>query len=161
MSKRDNRRLLRSMVGSQARCWMCHYTGGFSLHTAKAGARALAVDKDQEALSQLEVNARRNGVAGRVGGHAGGTRSRRWRRCRPRADLRMWWLIHRRWQSTRMMCHPRKRLFTRLALGALMVLEPNGVLLLSTCAYHITVNDLIEAARIAAGEWGGGRRCWR
>jgi len=45
-----------------------------------------------------------------------------------------------------------KHLFTRLVAGALAVLETEGVLFLSTCAYHITVNDLIESARLACGD---------
>jgi 23S rRNA (cytosine1962-C5)-methyltransferase len=45
-----------------------------------------------------------------------------------------------------------------LTASALELLEPNGLLFLSTCAYHIGVPDLVEVSRIAAGELGRAAR---
>src|SRR4029079_1333391 len=72
LDQRDNRRLLRSLVGQGSRVLdVFSYTGGFSLHAAKAGAHALAVDKDQGALQQLEANASKNNLADLVGARWG------------------------------------------------------------------------------------------
>lgn len=153
LDQRDNRRLLRGMMGQGSRLLdVFSYTGGFSLHAAKAGAHALAVDKDQIALQQLERNAGINGVSALVGA--------RWGDAEKVLDQ----LAREKRTFTHIVLDPptlakhkndvpfAKGLFTRLTSSALQLLEPNGVYLLSTCAYHIGVNDLIEAARIAAND---------
>lgn len=153
LDQRDNRRLLRAMVGQGSRVLdVFSYTGGFSLHAARAGAQTLAVDKDQVALQQLERNAGINGVSDRVGARWGD------------AEKILEQLVRESRTFTHIVLDPptlakhkndvpfAKGLFTRLTSSALQVLEPDGILFLSTCAYHISVNDLVEVSRIAANE---------
>lgn len=153
LDQRDNRRLLRTMVGQGSRVLdVFSYTGGFALHAARAGAQALAVDKDKDALQQLEANARLNNLDGRVGA--------RWGDAEKLLDA----LVSEKRTFTHIVLDPptlakhkndvppAKQLFTRLTTNALRLLEPEGTLFLSTCAYHISVNDLIEVSRIAAGD---------
>jgi len=155
LDQRDNRRLWRAGLAQDSRALdVFSYTGGFSLHAAKAGAHALAVDKDQTALAQLEANARRNGVSERVGARWGD------------AEKILEQLVEEKRRFTHIILDPptlakhkndappAKQLFTRLCKNALRLLESNGMLYLSTCAYHISVNDLIEVTRIAAGDIG-------
>lgn len=155
LDQRDNRRLLRSMVGQGSRVLdVFSYTGGFSLHAAKAGAQALAVDKDQVALQQLDANARLNGVSERVGARWGD------------AEKVLDGLVQEERSFSHVILDPptlakhkndlafAKPLFTRLTTSGLKLLEPNGIMFLATCAFHITVNDLIEVARLAAAEMG-------
>lgn len=155
LDQRDNRRLLGSLVGQGSGLLdVFSYTGGFALHAAKAGARATAVDKDQEALQQLEKNARQNNLSDRVGARWGD------------AEEVLSELVREQRTFTHIVLDPptlakhkndvpfARGLFTRLATSALKVLEPNGILFVSTCAYNITVNDLIEASRIAASDVG-------
>lgn len=155
LDQRDNRRLLRSMVGQGSRVLdVFSYTGGFSLHAAMAGAIALAVDKDQGALQQLERNAGINGLGDHVGARWG------------EAEQVLVQLVREGRKFTHIVLDPptlarhkndlpfAKGLFTRLTTSALQLLEPHGILFLSTCAYHITVNDLIEVSRIAANDLG-------
>ena len=47
-----------------------------------------------------------------------------------------------------------KRVFTDGAARALRMLNPGGKLLISTCAHYLKVDDLLDAARVAAGEAG-------
>lgn len=153
LDQRDNRRMWRALMGQGSRALDVYsYTGGFSLHAAKAGAHALAVDKDQIALQQLEANAQRNGVSARVGARWGDAEK----------------ILESLHGEKRTFTHiildpptlakhkndvpPAKQLFTRLCTHALKLLEPDGVFFLSTCAYHISVNDLIEVSRIAMSE---------
>lgn len=155
LDQRDNRRLLRSLLKPGDRVLdVFSYTGGFSLHAAQAGANSLAVDKDREALAELERNAARNGVSERVGARWGD------------AEQVLTALI----QEKRVFSHivldpptlakhkndlaPAKQLFTRLTASAIRLLAPEGILFVSTCAYHIMVNDLIETTRIAANDLG-------
>lgn len=155
LDQRDNRRLLRSMVGQGSRVLdVFSYTGGFSLHAAKAGAQVLAVDKDQIALQQLEANARLNNLGARVGA--------RWGDAEKVMDM----LVQEERTFTHIVLDPptlakhkndltfAKPLFTRLTTGALKLLEPNGILFLSTCAFHMSVTDLIEVSRLAASDLG-------
>ncbi|MGB8644106.1 MAG: class I SAM-dependent rRNA methyltransferase [Anaerolineae bacterium] len=153
MDQRDNRRLLRSLVKPGDRVLDVYsYTGGFGLHAARAGAQVLAVDKDGEALQLLEANARRNGLADRVGARWGdaievlGHLARENRR-----------FTHIVLDPPTLAKHkndvPRvKGLFTEMMTGALRALDPGGLVLLSTCAYHISPDDLIESARMAAND---------
>lgn len=153
LDQRDNRRMLRSLVSASSRVLDVYsYTGGFGLQAARAGATVLAVDKDEQALAQLERNARRNGLAGQVGARWGDTE-----------DV-LALLASEKRTFTHIVLDPptlakhkndvphAKQILTRLVTRALKLLEPNGILLFSTCAYHITVNDLLEVTRIAAGD---------
>lgn len=158
LDQRDNRRLLRTMVmGSDAAqpsrvLDVFSYTGAFSLHAAKAGAHALAVDKDQVALQQLEANARRNNLSERVGARWGDAEKVLAQLVQERRSFSHIVLDPPTLAKHKNEVPPAKQLFTRLTTDALRLLEPNGVLFLSTCAYHISVNDLIEVSRIAAGD---------
>lgn len=153
LDQRDNRRLLRGMVGQGSRVLdVFSYTGGFSLHAAKAGAQALAVDKDRVALEQLEKNARTNNVSARVGARWGDAEK----------------ILAQLAQEERSFTHivldpptlakhkndvpPARQLFMRLTTSALKLLEADGILFLSTCAYHISVDDLVQVSRIAASD---------
>lgn len=158
LDQRDNRRLLRTMVmGSDAAqpsrvLDVFSYTGAFSLHAAKAGAHALAVDKDQVALQQLEANARRNNLSERVGARWGDAEKVLAQLVQERRSFSHIVLDPPTLAKHKNEVPPAKQLFTRLTTDALRLLEPNGILFLSTCAYHISVNDLIEVSRIAAGD---------
>lgn len=153
LDQRDNRRLWRSLIGRGSRALdVFSYTGGFSLHAAKAGAHALAVDKDQLALQQLEQNALQNGVGARVGARWGDAEK----------------ILEQLGGEGRSFTHiildpptlakhkndvpPAKQLFVRLCQRAYRLAEPDCILFLSTCAYHIGVNDLVEVSRIAAND---------
>jgi 23S rRNA (cytosine1962-C5)-methyltransferase len=153
LDQRDNRRLLGSMIAPGARVLDVYsYTGAFSLHAARAGAQVLAVDKDSDALQRLEVNTRLNGLAGRIGARWG------------EALEVLGDLAEERRTFTHVVLDPPtlakhkndgprvKQVFAQVTAGALNVLEPQGILFLSTCAYHLSADDLIESARRAAND---------
>ena len=61
LDQRDNRRMMAALVGpGQSFLDVYSYTGGFSLHAARRGAKTVAVDKDAAALTTLEAVARAN-----------------------------------------------------------------------------------------------------
>lgn len=153
LDQRENRRLWRALMRQGSRALdVFSYTGGFSLHAAKAGAQALAVDKDRLALQQLEQNAKRNGVSDRVGARWGD------------AEKVMEQLAGEGRTFTHIILDPptlakhkndvppARQLFVRLCQLAYRLAEPDCILALSTCAYHIGVNDLIQVSRIAAND---------
>ncbi|ADY26239.1 hypothetical protein Deipr_1087 [Deinococcus proteolyticus MRP] len=155
LDQRDNRRLMRSLVQpGQSFLDVYSYTGSFSLHAAKAGAKATAIDKDNVALATLETVARRNGVSVGV----------RWgdaleglavlQREKRRFDAAVFdppTLAKRRDDLPRA-----KKIFTDGTAQVLDMLNPGGHLLVSTCAHYIGVNDLLDSARVAAGAAGCG-----
>ncbi|MGE5138031.1 MAG: class I SAM-dependent rRNA methyltransferase, partial [Rudaea sp.] len=153
LDQRDNRRMLESLVkpGEQV-LDVYAYTGAFSMHAARAGAKCLAVDKDADALRLLELNARRNGFEGRIGARIGDA-----------VDV----MTHLRDESREfdhIVLDPptlakhkndvarAKQLFTEITGAALALLKPSGTLFLSTCAYHVSANDLVESSRMAAAD---------
>ncbi|WP_152868221.1 class I SAM-dependent rRNA methyltransferase [Deinococcus terrestris] len=155
LDQRDNRRLMRSLVQpGEGFLDVYSYTGGFSLHAARAGAKPVALDKDQAALGVLEREARENGV--QVGVRWGDaietlTTLEREKRTFGAAVLDPPTLAKRKEDVPRA-----KRIFTDGTARALRMLRPSGHLLVSTCAHYIRVDDLLDAARVAAGEAGCG-----
>lgn len=151
LDQRENRRLLRSTVLNGSKILDVYsYTGAFSLHAARAGAQALAVDKDSEALRVLEVNARLNGLTGKIGARFGD------------AQLVLSDLAREGRKFSHIVLDPPtlakhkndvprvKQLLTEIIRQSLQVLEGGGIILVSSCAYHISSDDLNECARRAA-----------
>ncbi|GAA0518930.1 class I SAM-dependent rRNA methyltransferase [Deinococcus depolymerans] len=151
LDQRDNRRLMASLVRPGAGFLDVYsYTGGFSLHAAKAGAKATAIDKDNVALAALEQAARGNGL--QVGVRWGDALEalaalEKDRRTFSAIVLDPPTLAKRRDDVPRA-----KRIFTEGAARALRMLESGGHLMISTCAHYIRVDDLLDAARVAAAE---------
>lgn len=151
LDQRDNRRLMRSLVQpGEGFLDVYSYTGGFSLHAARAGAQPVAIDKEEKALGVLERAARENGLS--VGMRWGDalealTALEREKRVFGAAVLDPPTLAKRKEDVPRA-----KRIFSEGAERALRMLREGGHLLISTCAHYIRVDDLLDAARVAAGE---------
>lgn len=155
LDQRENRRLLRSLVQPGQRFLDVYsYTGGFSLHAAKAGAEAVAIDKDQVALGALEGAARANGVS--VGVRWGDALEQlsMLQKEKRRFDIAV--LDPPTLAKRRDDLPQAKRIFTQGAESVLKMLSDGGYLLVSTCAHYIRVDDLLDAARVAAGAAGCG-----
>ena len=153
LDQRDNRRRLRALVRDGDRVLDVYsYVGAFGLHAAKAGASVLCVDKDAAALALAEQAARHNEVWPRVGVRWGdaldvlralGDEGRTF----THIVLDPPTLVKRKEDLPRT-----KRFFVEMCAHALKLLEPNGVLFLSSCAFYISATDLLDVARIAAGD---------
>lgn len=153
LDQRDNRRMMKGFVGEgQNFLDVYSYTGGFSLHAAKAGAKSTAIDKDSVALGVLEREARENGVSANL----------RWgdaleqlaalekeKKTFHAAVFDPPTLAKRRDDVPKA-----KRIFTDGTAAVLRMLAPGGHALVSTCAHYIRVDDLLDAARVAAGAAG-------
>lgn len=150
LDQRDNRRLMRTLVQpGQAFLDVYSYTGGFSLHAAKAGAKSTAVDKDNVALAVLEREARENGV--QVGLRWGDALEALAALEREKKRFHAIVLDPPTLAKRKDDIPKAKRIFTDGAAAALRMLAPGGHLLISTCAHYLRVDDLLDAARVAAG----------
>jgi 23S rRNA (cytosine1962-C5)-methyltransferase len=155
LDQRENRRRLTSMVDGGSRVLDVYsYTGGFSLHAAQRGATAFAVDKDAVALSTLETTARANKLESKISTRLGDAlevldQLVREKRSFTHAIIDPPTLAKRKDEVI-----AAKRVFTIATKNVLKMLEPNGVIFVSSCAFHIKLDDLIEATRFAAGDAG-------
>ncbi len=155
LDQRDNRRRLAALVNSSSKVLDVYsYTGGFSLYAAKAGATALAVDKDAIALQALERSAAKNNLEKRISVRLGD------------ALEVLDQLVLEKKRFTHAIIDPptlakrkeevmaAKRIFTIATKNVLKMLEPHGIIFVSTCAYHIKTDDLLEACRMAGSDAG-------
>ncbi len=155
LDQRDNRRSLATMVNDSSRVLDVYsYTGGFSLHAARAGAQCIAVDKDAVALQALERGAAKNGLEKRISYRLGDAlevldqlvlEKKRF----THAIIDPPTLAKRKEEVT-----AAKRIFTIATKNVLRMLEPGGIIMVSTCAFHIKVDDLLEATRFAGSDAG-------
>jgi 23S rRNA (cytosine1962-C5)-methyltransferase len=155
LDQRDNRRALAKLVNDSSRVLDAYsYTGGFSLHAAQGGAQCIAIDKDAVALQALERSAAKNGLEKRVAYRLGD------------ALEVLDQLVLEKKRFTHAIIDPptlakrkdevtaAKRIFTIATKNVLRMLEPGGIVMVSTCAFHIKVDDLLEAARFAGSDAG-------
>jgi 23S rRNA (cytosine1962-C5)-methyltransferase len=155
LDQRDNRRRMATLVNASSKLLDVYsYTGGFSLHAAAKGAQCMAVDKDPVALQALERVARDNNLEKRIGSRLGDAlevldQLLKEGRSFTHAVIDPPTLAKRKDEVT-----AAKRIFTIATKNTLRMLEPHGVVMVSTCAFHIKVDDLLEAVRFAAGDAG-------
>jgi 23S rRNA (cytosine1962-C5)-methyltransferase len=153
LDQRDNRRRMASMVDASSRLLDVYsYTGGFSLHAASKGATALAIDKDPVALAALEKAASLNQLEKKIALRLGD------------ALEVLDQLVKENRKYTHAIIDPptlakrkdevvaAKRIFTIASKNVLKMLEPGGILMVSSCAYHIKLDDLLEAVRFAGAD---------
>ena len=114
----------------------------------------MAVDKDPVALQALEKVARNNTLDKRIGSRLGDAlevldQLLREGRTFTHAIIDPPTLAKRKDEVT-----AAKRIFTIATKNTLRMLEPRGIVMVSTCAFHVKVDDLLEAVRFAAGDAG-------
>lgn len=162
LDQRDTRRAVAPWGAGRSVADLCCYTGGFSLHLARAGARSIrSVDVSAGALERAEDNARRNGLDGWL---ADG----RWTLERSDAFR---WLETRRQEGERfgmIVLDPPTfarssrgvgqalKGYARLNALAVDCLEPGGILVTCSCTGRVSAERFLEV--IAGVERSSGRR---
>lgn len=154
LDQRDNRHLVRSLVRPGYRCLdLFCYSGGFSVAMAASGGIVTGVDQDSEALAWASDNAALNRVTCEfktadafafLKEHAPGHLARydvvvidppAFAKKKEGADRLKW-------------------TYWELMVPALQLLRHGGHLILSSCAYHMSVDMMVEAARYASADLG-------
>jgi 23S rRNA (cytosine1962-C5)-methyltransferase len=152
LDQRENRRLLEQMVQPGQRVLDVYsYVGSFALRAARKGAYAMAIDKDLDALGVLDRAASRQHlkVDIRQGDAVEVVSSLAKTKTRPFNHI----LLDPPTLAKRPDDLPRvKHLLVDLIRSSLKILAPEGWLWLSSCAYYLNVDDLLEVMRRAAAD---------
>ena len=147
LDQRENRVAAGSHAAGKALDVFC-YDGGFSLHLAGACQSVLAVDTSTEALARLRVNAEVNGFENIEPVQANGFDVLRELETRgERFDTIV--LDPPAFAKNRAAVAPARRGYKDINLRAMKLLRPGGILVTSTCSYHIselTFLDILSAA---------------
>ena len=154
LDQRENRRRLEQMIKPGERVLDVYsYVGAFALRAARKGAYALAVDKDLDALAVLDRAALMQGL--RVDIRQGDALAVLEELARGQTLpfqhvlLDPPTLVRKPEELPRVM-----RLLVNLLRPALRLLDRGGWLWLSSCAYHLGAEALLEVARRASADEG-------
>ncbi len=159
LDQRDNRRLVRSLLKpNQSGLDLFCYSGAFSVAMAAAGARVTGVDIDAAALKTASENAGLNGVAERCTFEAADAFEFLQQALLASPDRQRKYdaividppALAKRKEGVEKL----KWTYWKLLSGALPLLNPGGTIVLSSCAYHMSVDRMLEAARFASADLG-------
>lgn len=154
LDQRDNRKRFEQMVGPGERVLDVYsYVGAFALRAARQGAYALAVDKDLDALAVLDRAASAQGL--RVDIRQGDAVAVLEDLARGKTLPFQHVLLDPPTLIKKPDELPRvKRLLVDLLRPALRLLDRDGWLWLSSCAYYLGLEALLEVTRRAAADEG-------
>ena len=154
LDQRESRKFINKYINSQTRFLdVFSSSGGFSMRALKSGAReVVAIDKDTHALELCHENYKLNEFSGEFSTIEGdaflmleslATRNKKF----DIISLDPPSLIKRKTEIYR-----GRDFFLDLCDKSFKLLENNGILGIITCAYHISLQDLIEVTRMAASK---------
>jgi 23S rRNA (cytosine1962-C5)-methyltransferase len=151
LDQADNRRRAAKWAEGRRVADVFSYTGGFGLQAAKAGAtRVVAVDQDEEALAAARRLAAANGVATRFETVAANAFD--WLRAQD-ADRERYGLVvldPPAFTKSRTAVAGALRGYREINLRAFKILEPGGILVTATCAYHVSAEQFLAVVGEAA-----------
>ncbi len=149
LDQRENRRRLAQRVrpGERVLDLFC-YTGGFALYAAREGAHAVGVDILPDAIDLAEVHARRNGLEA----HWIVDNAFDWLPQAAEQGAQFDWIVmdppaiakrHDQKDSLRWAVW-------KLVYHALPLLAEGGRMVICSCAYQLSLQEMIDAVRLAA-----------
>ncbi|HNF87059.1 MAG TPA: class I SAM-dependent rRNA methyltransferase, partial [bacterium] len=162
LDQRENRAYVRTLVKpNQTGLDLFSYTGGFAVALAQSGVRMTAVDQDAAALEGGRANARRNNVEKRLQFiHADVFKYMEEQvalKTSAPDKVKKYDVIvidppaiAKRKEGIEKL----KWAYWKLLHQAIQLLNPGGHIVLSSCAYHMPVDLMLEAARFASADNG-------
>ncbi|GIV09379.1 MAG: rRNA large subunit methyltransferase I [Fimbriimonadales bacterium] len=149
LDQRENRRRLAQRIrpGERVLDLFC-YTGGFALYAARAGAYAVGVDILPDAIDLAEVHARRNGLEA----HWIVENAFDWLPQAAEQGIQFNWIVmdppaiakrHDQKDSLRWA-------IWKLVYNALPLLTEGGHIVICSCAYQLSLTEMMDAVRLAA-----------
>ncbi|GIV07143.1 MAG: rRNA large subunit methyltransferase I [Fimbriimonadales bacterium] len=149
LDQRENRRRLAQRIrpGERVLDLFC-YTGGFALYAARAGAYAVGVDILPDAIDLAELHARRNGLEA----HWIVENAFDWLPQAAEQGIQFDWIVmdppaiakrHDQKDSLRWA-------IWKLVYNALPLLAEGGHIVICSCAYQLSLTEMMDAVRLAA-----------
>ncbi|MBI4353549.1 MAG: class I SAM-dependent rRNA methyltransferase [Candidatus Omnitrophica bacterium] len=127
------------------------YEGGFALHLALAGCRALGIDSSEEAVKQAEKNRELNGIAEEACVFKAGNifdELRRMEREAKRFDLVV--LDPPSFVKSKEALEGALKGYKEIILRSMKLLKQEGFLAVFSCSYHVDDNLLMQVSQSAA-----------
>ncbi|MFQ5847994.1 MAG: class I SAM-dependent rRNA methyltransferase [Candidatus Methylomirabilales bacterium] len=153
LDQRENRLAVRPLAaGRQVLDCFC-YTGGFALHAGKAGARQVeGIDISEEAVATATANAALNHLADRCTFRRGNVfdELRELERAGRRFDLII--LDPPAFTKSKEAVAGALRGYKEINLRAMKLVRPAGILVTSSCSYHLTAAAFLAMLEDAAAD---------
>lgn len=153
LDQRDNRLAVRPLASSREVLDCFCYSGGFALHAAKAGAqRVEGIDISEEAVAMATENAKLNDLANRCSFRTGNVfdELRELQGAGRAFDLIV--LDPPAFTKSKDAVAGALRGYKEINLRAMKLLRPGGILVTSSCSYHIAEPTFIEMLEDAAAD---------
>jgi len=155
LDQRDNRKKIKEMLnkGDKVLDLFC-YSGAFSIYCASAGASVIGVDSDRSATDLARENAKINKLSDRITFLTGDAFETVESLANSGEKFDLIIIDPPAMTKTKRGAEGVKWAFHKLILNSLKMLEPGGKLMVSSCAYHVSLNMLKEAIRFASNDIG-------
>ncbi|MFQ5532731.1 MAG: class I SAM-dependent rRNA methyltransferase [Candidatus Methylomirabilales bacterium] len=153
LDQRDNRLALRPLAVDRSVLDCFCYTGAFSLHAAKAGARKVqGIDLSEEAIAMATENVTLNNLSDRCTFRSGNVfdELRKFQREGQRFDLII--LDPPAFTKSKTAVASALRGYKEINLRALKLLNPSGILATSSCSYHLSEAAFLKMLEDAAAD---------
>jgi 23S rRNA (cytosine1962-C5)-methyltransferase len=153
LDHRENRQAAAALAHGQVLDVFC-YHGSFALHAARAGAAVEAMDASEEALARGLANAHLNGMAEAITFTAGNAFDLLREREAQGRRYALVFLDPPAFAKSRGDIPAARRGYKEINLRAMRLLEEGGILVTSSCSYHMAEADLLEVLASAAADVG-------
>ncbi|CUS96230.1 class I SAM-dependent rRNA methyltransferase [Candidatus Chrysopegis kryptomonas] len=155
LDQRDNRKKVKELIhkGDRVLDLFC-YSGAFSIYCASAGAKVIGVDSDRSATDLARENAKLNQVNDKVTFLTADAFETVEQMANSGEKFDLIIIDPPAMTKTKKGAEGVKWAFHKLILNSLKMLEPGGKLVVSSCAYHISLDILQEAIRFASNDLG-------
>lgn len=155
LDQRDNRKKVKELIhkGDRVLDLFC-YSGAFSIYCASAGANVIGVDSDRSATDLARENAKLNQVNDKVTFLTADAFETVEQMANSGEKFDLIIIDPPAMTKTKKGAEGVKWAFHKLILNSLKMLEPGGKLVVSSCAYHISLDILQEAIRFASNDLG-------
>ncbi len=155
LDQRDNRKKVKDLVqkGSRVLDLFC-YSGAFSIYCANAGANVIGVDSDRSATDLARENAKLNNLKDKTTFLTADAFETVESMANSGEKFDLIIIDPPAMTKTKKGAEGVKWAFHKLILNSLKMLPLGGKLVVSSCAYHISLDILQEAIRFASSDTG-------
>jgi 23S rRNA (cytosine1962-C5)-methyltransferase len=155
LDQRENRKVLKEMVNKNERVLdLFCYSGAFSIYCASKGANVIGIDYDKTAIDLAKENAKINFLSNKTKFIIGDAFEMIENIANGGEKFDVVIIDPPALTKTKKGAETVKWAFHKLMVSALKILNRNGRIVVSACAYHISLDLLLEVIRFSANDTG-------